>query len=154
MGAINSGMALTAARLDAAVGAGEQAMKVFAGSVTYGGAAYADIPAVTTTALSFTKYAAASKLRVDMTFRAFATATSTGLRLGVRINGVDYDVALGYFTNANIYIPFSGFAEIAAGLAPGAYTAQARWKMTSGAGVITTSSGVSELDMSVREIGV
>lgn len=144
---ILSGGKLTPARLNA----GENGVKVFATSGTMSSATYVNLPAVSTASFPVTKRSAASGLYVAMKILAFADAGSTGLRLGVLIGGVDYDVALGYYTTANQYLPTVGFAYIAAGLAAGTYTVQPRWRRTTGAGLITTNSGISELDMSARE---
>lgn len=145
---IQSGQRLTPARLNA----GENGVKVFATTGTLTSSTYLDLPGASTASFPVTKYATSSRLRVDMRFEAFADAGSTGLRLGVRINGVDYDVAYQYWTTANQYMPFSGFAYVAAGLAAGTYTVQPRWKRATGTGVINTNSGISELDVSVREV--
>lgn len=145
---IQSGNRLSPARLNAA----ENGVKVFATSGTMSSGTYVNLPAVATASFPVTKYSAASELFVTMKILAFADAGSTGLRLGVLINSTDYDVALGYYTAANTYLPTVGFAYIAAGLAAGTYTVQPRWRRTVGAGLITTNSGISELDVSVREV--
>lgn len=154
MGVFASGQKLTAARLNAGTGVGAKALKVFITSGTLTSTSYLDVPGVASTSFSFTKYAQASAIEIRMKSLAFSTGTSTGLRLGVRISSTDYDVALAYYTSANIYVPVSGFAQVAAGLAAGTYTVQARWKRDSGSGTITTSSSISELDMSAREVGI
>lgn len=112
---------------------------------------YADIPGIT--GLSFTKARSDTKIRVDMkTFFFTSSAGSTGLQLGVRINGTDYDVAKGYTTESSSYKPAVGFAAVTSGLAAGSYTITARWKVLSGSGVINTNSTISELDWSAREV--
>ena len=112
---------------------------------------YADIPGIT--GLSFTKARSDTKIRVDMKTLFFtSSAGSTGLQLGVRINGTDYDVAKGYTTESSSYKPAVGFAAVTSGLAAGAYTITARWKVLSGSGVINTNSSISELDWSAREV--
>lgn len=143
---IQSGMRLAPARLNA----GDNGVKALVTSGTLTSGTYLDVPG--STSFPFTKYSLASRIRVDMKVLAFSDATSTGLRLGVRINGIDYDVALGYYTTANQYLPVSGFAIVTSGQVPGVYTLQARWRRTTGAGVINYNSGISELDMSAREV--
>ncbi|MFG2059659.1 hypothetical protein ACGFI9_37175 [Micromonospora sp. NPDC048930] len=145
---IQSGARLTPARLNF----GENGTKVFATTGTMSSATYVDLPGLSATSFPVKKWATSSKLYVTMRFEAFSSAASTGLRLGVRINGVDYDVAYQYFTSANIYVPFSGWAYVASGLAAGTYTVQARWKVATGPGVINTHNAISELDMGVREV--
>lgn len=120
-------------------------------SGTFTGTAYADIPGVS--ALSFTKQRSDTKLRVDMKTFFFTTVSgSTGLQLGVRINGVDYDVAKGYTTEISSYKEASGFATVTSGLAAGTYSITPRWKIFSGGGTINVNSTISELDWSIREV--
>lgn len=141
------------ARIEGTIPTSETGLKVSATSGTMTSGTFVNLPSTTTSSFSFTKRATSSSIRIDMGFRAFsASAGSTGLRLAVRINGVDYDVALGYFTTTDQYEAFAGFAYVAAGLAPGTYTVQARWRRSTGTGTITTNSGISELDMSAREV--
>lgn len=155
MGVFAAGQELTASRLNAGTTVGETVIKVFATSGTMTSSTYVDLPSGTSSSLSFTKYRTASAILVHMKILAFsATNGSTGLRLGVRINSTDYDVALGYYTTANAYAPASGVALVASGLTAGTYTVQARWKRSSGTGTITTADTISELDMSVREVGI
>lgn len=156
MGLIQTGMRLSAARLNAGMAAGETGIKEMVATGTMSSSSYVDIPGSDgSTAFTVTKHSSGSKLYVAMTLRAFSDGASTGLRLGVRINGVDYDVAFGYYTQASVYLPVVGFnTNVASGLAAGAYTVQPRWRRTTGSGVINTHSSISELDVSVREVGV
>lgn len=117
---------------------------------TFNSSTYASIPGIST--LSFTKKRSDTKIRVDMKTLFFSSASSTGLQLGVQISSTDYDVAKGYTTEASSYKPASGFATVTSGLAAGSYTVTARWKVFSGAGNINTSSSISELDWSLREV--
>lgn len=128
----------------------EVASKTLMGSTsTLSSGAYANIPGAST--LSLVKSRLDTKVRVDMKFSFFLNGTSTGLQLGVTINGVDYDVAKGYVTSTTQYHNFSGFAIVTNNLIPGTYAVQPRWKRFSGTGDITVGAGVSELDVSVRE---
>lgn len=145
-----AGMVVTDDRLNA----GENGIKVFATSGTMASTSYVNIPGVSATSFSFTKYSLTSKIRVDMKITAFVDAGSTGLRLGVQINGIDYDVALGYYTTANQYMTVSGFAYVTNNQTPGTYTLQARWKRNSGTGTFNTLSTISELDFSAREVAL
>lgn len=155
MGAWEAGMIASDDRLNAGDGAGEKSRKVFAASGTLTSTSYLDIPgnAGAATSVSVTKYGATSGLWVAMKIQAFVDAGSTALRLGIRINGVDYDVALGYFTSATQYMTITGWASLT-GIAAGTYTCQARWKRSTGSGTITVNNAISELDMTVREVGL
>jgi len=112
---------------------------------------YQNIPG--TSAISIVKDRLQTKLRVDMKLTAFAeTAGSSGLQLGVQINGVDYDVAKGYYTSINSYETFSGFAVITNNLIPGTINVTPRWRRYSGSGTFTTNNAISELDIAVSEV--
>lgn len=155
MGVWEAGMIASDDRLNAGDGAGEKSRKVFLASGTMASATYVDMlgNAGAATSVSVTKYSANSDLWVAMHLDVFSDAASTALRLGIRINGTDYDVAFRYFTSANLYLPAIGWAAIS-GIPAGTYTCQSRWKRTSGTGNITANSGISELDLTVREVGL
>jgi len=155
MGLWEAGMGVTDDRLNASTGAAEDGKKVFIASGTMASANYLDIPgnAGAATSVPLVKYTGASKLFVAMKTNLFSDAASTAVRLGIRINGVDYDVALGYYTLASQYHPVIGWAFLS-GIPAGSYTCQARWKRTAGGGNITANSGISELDIDVCEVGL
>lgn len=97
---------------------------------------YADI---TSASKSWTKIlgSSASDVIVTATLSGQSSATNTGVKIGVNINGTDTDVILFAFSSANVHhtLP-TGYARIS-GLAAGTYTVKLRAKRTSGTGTFT-----------------
>lgn len=88
-----------------------------------------------TTSFSFTKILTATRLRIDLSVVFFVTVNDTSTMFGVNVNGTDYDLAQqGSTISAGVELTTSGFVFVPAGLAPGTYTIQLRWKRTAGTG--------------------
>lgn len=87
---------------------------------------------------SFTKRYTGTRLRLHATGTCWSTTGTTGIYLGIRINGTDYDVAE---LIANVpdfrHLAYSGVVYLAASvIAAGTYTIQGRWKAQNGSGTI------------------
>lgn len=98
---------------------------------------YAD---VTGASLSFTKWANATRLHIDL--KASGQATTAGAvylgALGVAIGGTDYDVSRYFFNSTTDHQAFSGDTTIS-GVVAGAYTIQVR-------GLVGTAAKVWRID--------
>ena len=86
---------------------------------------------------SFTKAANGTKIVIRGSIGAYSTATLTGIKVGVKVNGTDYDCGYYFFNVASQHMPVSCMVAVT-GLNAGAYTAQLRWKVTTGSGTATS----------------
>lgn len=112
--------------------------------------AYANLAG--TSSFNFTKDVDASQIRIDLHATWFASTTTTGAKFGVRINGVDYDVAvLNSTVSAGVHMQTSGVAYVASGLAAGTYTVQGRWLRSSGTGT-AQRDGTDWISISAAEV--
>lgn len=121
------------------------------GAGTTTSATYVDLPAPSS--LSFTKkYNASTKLIVTVCAGARSNAALTTVRFGVRINGVDTDVAHMEIPDANKHVALSGVTTVT-GLLAGTYTVQVRYRRTAGAGTLQVDSN-DWLSLAVEEVPV
>jgi len=134
---------------------GVGAVAVTAGTDTTTSTTYVNLAGTGSQAsFSFTKYATATRVHLDLTASYFTTASTSGAMFGLRINGVDYDVALlrAVLPAANAHLQAAGFTYVAASVIPaGTYTVEGRWKRMEGAGTLTRDTG-DWLAISAREL--
>lgn len=98
-------------------------------------ATYVDLAGTgSVTSFSFTKRYAATRIKITMMCSGFAVTSTSGVEIGVRINGVDYKVAHGSYV-LNERQPVMG-VEYISGVAAGTYTVQGRWLRQSGTGTL------------------
>lgn len=124
---------------------------VTAGTDTTTSATYVNLAGTgATTSISFPKRFDATALEVVMSPVFWANGASSGARFGARINGTDYDICQ-VAPPASARTGVSGVRKVAAGLAAGTYTVQARWLRYTGAGTLTRDT-LDWFSMSVREV--
>jgi hypothetical protein len=101
--------------------------------------------------VNFTKDVDDSKLLVTMNVGAFSTVAATSMRIGVNIDGTDYDCTHFNFNTAAEHNHISCTIIIPAGVTAGAQSATARWRRVGGTGVLTKDSN-DWINMVVQEI--
>jgi len=87
----------------------------------------------------FTKRSAGTYVDVQITGSTYATTATGPITIGIRINGVDYDVALFFHNNTGVHASYAGSMAALAGLAAGTYTCRVRWH-TNGTAVANTDA--------------
>jgi len=108
------------------------------------------------TSFSFTKRfsSAQTRLKVEIIAGVFAVTSNAVVRMGVNINGTDYDICQQSMPNAaaNDHELCAGIAYLT-GIAAGTYTVQGRWKRISGTGTCRRDTS-DWLSISVTEVSV
>lgn len=105
---------------------------------------------ITFATFDFVKKYDTSRVKLSMMATCFTSIATTTLRIGMQINGVDYQVCqLGSQVDTNRSI-MSGWNYVPAGLARGTYTVKARWS-ANGSDFIRMN-GVDQLCMEAEEI--
>jgi hypothetical protein len=99
---------------------------------------YADLPDAPTS-LTFVKLSSSTTLRVEGKLTLYSTGGSGVVRLGVSVNGTDYDLHNRTLSTTDVWGTVGGFTRIT-GLAAGSYTVQLRWRRVSGAGTLTVNT--------------
>lgn len=126
---------------------------LFSGTTTENAGAYTNMGSPASTTLS--KIRTGTRLVLEMSGTFQSSVTTTGGQFGIRINGVDYDVACtpAPLVAANASITYHGSRILAASTVPAglAYTVQGRMKRLAGAGTITTAA-TDQVSINVREI--
>jgi hypothetical protein len=88
------------------------------------------------TSFTFVKRYTATRIKVTVHASFYSVTSVSNAKIGVRINGVDYDVIPSVPGIVNERQCWSATRFIAAGIAAGSYTVQLRWFRASGAGTI------------------
>lgn len=112
-------------------------------------ATYVDITGAST---SFTKLGGAleSDMIVRVSMSLFVTVATTGIKIGVNVNGTDTDAAIITLNTANAHSTLpTGTVRITA-LAAGAYTVKLRALRSAGTGTLTID-GSDSVSMDIRE---
>lgn len=143
-----AGQRLNAAHLAAL--ANEEIKQLSPGALNTTSATYVDI---TGASVSFTKIFAVTRVRFTLHLTHWVSAAiPTTADFAMRINAVDYPIALTYRNDTiGNHQAASGIAVVPGGLAAGAYTVQARWKRSAGTGTVQLDSN-DRISFSVREI--
>lgn len=117
--------------------AGVNATAVTSGTDTVAVTSYANLAGTgSTTSFSFTKRYGSTRVRVQVCASLYASVAGSGAMLGVRINGVDYDVLRVQCATANERYAPTGVAYLT-GIGAGTYTVQGRWKRDNGTATFT-----------------
>lgn len=124
-----------------------QVLNTALGSGTTTSGSYADMAVA---ALTFTKQVNNSRLRIDISAAMFATVGSTKVRVGVAVNGSDFDIISFFISTANVVVPVVG-SNIISVSGASILTIQPRWLRVSGTGTLTTSSS-EDISMVVQEV--
>lgn len=103
------------------------------------------------TSLSFVKRFTATAIEIAMHPTCYFQTAQAGAKFGARVNSVDYDVCRCVPATVNEHFQVSGVAKVAAGLAAGTYTIQARWLRFIGTGTLTRDVN-DWFSMSAREV--
>jgi hypothetical protein len=89
------------------------------------------------TSFTFVKRFASTRIKVDLDATFSTSATGSGPKFGVRINGADYDLCqIGANAPSAVHTQASGVKYIS-GIPAGTYTIQGRWLRLAGAGTLT-----------------
>ena len=99
------------------------------GSGSTGSATFVDVPGPID--LAFTKISAHTSLVIWGTMTHFKAQAGASLH-ALLINGVDYTIGDFFFTAVNEHTTIGFSNKVAAGLAPGNYTARLRWRTIGG----------------------
>jgi hypothetical protein len=110
---------------------------------------YVDMPAGGSMS-NFVKRFSDTRLAVFMAVSSYATTAGLGAKFGVRINGVDYDVARRTHNALSDHQFCMGTVDIPA-IAAGTYTVQGRMTRTSGTGTLNIDTG-DDFSLRVTEI--
>ena len=93
---------------------------------------YVDMPTDSTTLSGgFTKKLASTRLVLSVAVSGFVSVGNTVPRIGMSVNGVDYDVAVMQFTTANQHTMLVGYAEVTGVAAFNAGTVKLRFQVGS-----------------------
>lgn len=103
-----------------------------------------------TSPLSFTKQVPNSRLRIDLSAGMFSTLVSTKVKVGVTVDGTDYDIINFFISLANTVVQVVGSDIISPGVA-GSLSIQPIWLRVSGTGTLTTSSA-EDISLVVTEV--
>lgn len=106
--------------------------RVSMGATNTGSAVYVDVPGWVD--LPFTKQYTPTQLFFTLFAGAWHTAAGNNADFGIRVNGVDNDIAHFFFNQAGVHQAFGAVLGGYGGLAAGNYLARLRWK-TSAAGL-------------------
>lgn len=112
----------------------------YSGSATTTSSSFANTQAAAS--VSFTKYDAASRLRVDVHTALSSATAAADAEFAILINSTDYVVTNAVLTNITVHKQCSGVVFVS-GIAAGAHTATLRWRRTAGSGTLTVSSAYS-----------
>lgn len=116
---------------------------------TYTGTTYANLPAPSS--ISYTKLGGANtNLAVTLTTSFYVLASTTSAKIGINVDGVDYDCGFMYFNQANIYVPLSCSVVIPS-VTAGVKTIQARWKVNGASGSLNIGANTGWNSMTVIE---
>jgi len=127
-------------------------INVATGVGTNGTGNYIDVPGGNTF-VAFNKLSATTLLRVDLHLTFFTDNNATGAEFGVSVNGVDTIVSQVHATlTALAHMNSSGTLGIS-GLPAGLWNVQARYRRSSGAGLINFNTD-DRLSMAVTEVRV
>lgn len=103
------------------------------------------------TSFNFTKNETGTRIMVTMHCSWQSVTNNTAIGIGVRIDGVDYDVAVGATGSTGADKTLSGVAFVS-GVSAGTYTVQGRWKRTAGTGTPTRTTGNNWLTIVCEEV--
>lgn len=134
--------------------AGVNAVATTSGSDTTTSGSYANLAGTgSVTSFSFTKLETATRIKVFLSASFSAVTNNAVARFGVRINGVDYDVAQGAPNASGQTTTVTGIAFIGASVVPaGTYTVQGRWLRVAGAGTPTRTVDNNWLTIVCEEV--
>lgn len=131
----------TNALSDSASLTGQVAFSNTPGADTTAGAAYSNFGI--STATTFTKRIAGSKLRIDFSSSCFTTAVNTSVQFGMDVfnstNAYQPTMTRMLINTANEHTMVAG-GTLLSGVAAGTYTVQPLWLRFSGAGTLTSNS--------------
>jgi hypothetical protein len=149
VGLFSAGETITAAKLNAIGNNVSIGNATGAGTTT--SATYANVAA--TSSFTFAKLSSSTGLYVPISLICYAATNTAVARLGVLIDGVDYDLVGSYpFGVAGQQQCVSG-GDTISGIAAGVYTIQARWLRVSGSGTLTTDAN-GWISLSATEVQV
>ncbi len=115
-----------------------EVLNVAAGAATTSSSSYADHNS-SASKVEFTKAFDATYLLIRVDFAMYSTEVNTSGKIGVSIDGTDYDVMTVYINPVSVHMATSGVVKIA-DIDKGTYDIAIRWKRVSGSGVLTTNN--------------
>ncbi len=118
-------------------GNGVNAAAVSSGTDTTTSGSYVNLGGTgSQTSFSFVKRYGGTRVRAQLSASLYSSVAGSGAMLGVRINGVDYDVVMTEVSTINERVNNVGVAYLV-GVPAGTWTVQGRWRRFNGAGTMT-----------------
>lgn len=134
---------------------GINAVATTSGSNTMTSATYTNMAGTgAVTSFSFTKRfsSAISRIRIMIDATCWVNTTTAAVRMGVNINGVNYDVCQLQIPVVSQHVALSGVAYLT-GIAAGSYTVQGVWYRVSGTGTLNRDLN-DWLSISAEEVSI
>lgn len=104
-----------------------------------------------TVSATFVKVASGTRIAYSFFASGFSDAAQTAVEYAINIGSTDYVTAFFFYNPANTHHTAANTGHIAAGLAAGTYTVQARWRRAIGAGTLNTDAN-DRVSMRLQEV--
>jgi hypothetical protein len=132
--------------------AGVNAAATTSGTDTTTSSSYANMAGTgAVTSFSFTKREAGTRIKVTMHCSYSSVTNNAQIAIAARIDGTDYEVAIGATAASGQAKTVSGVAFVSS-IAAGTYTVQGRWKRNSGTGTATRTTNNDWLTIVCEEV--